>query len=132
MTRKEKTVLIVDDEMFIRQSFTDYFEDLLWRPLAAESGEQALKILETVSPHGAIVDIRLGGMDGDAFIREAIRKKPKTAFVICTGFPEYDVPADLLELPCVSDQVFRKPVTDMKKLEKEILRLIGDIEKKRG
>lgn len=126
-----KTVLIVDDEVFIRQSFADYFEDHLWRPLAAESGEQALDILEKESPHGAIVDIRLGGMDGNAFIREAIRKKPKTAFVICTGSPEYDVPVDLLELPCVSSQVFRKPVTDMKKLEKEMLRLIGNIEKKR-
>jgi uncharacterized protein YjeT (DUF2065 family) len=38
----------------------------------------------------------------------------------------------LLELPCVSTQVFRKPVTDMKKLEKEMLRLIGNIDKERG
>ena len=125
-----KTVLVVDDEIFIRQSFADYFEDRLWHPLEAESGEQALEILEKESPHGDIVDIRLGGMDGDTFIREACLKKPKTAFVICTGSPEYDVPSDLLRLPCVSDQVFRKPVTHMAGLEEELLRLIADMEKK--
>jgi YesN/AraC family two-component response regulator len=127
-----KTVLIVDDEVFIRQSFMDYFEDRLWRVLGAESGEQALEIMETESPHGAIVDIRLGGMDGDALIRKAYLKRPKTAFVICTGSPEYDVPADLLKLPEVSDQVFRKPVTDMARLEKDLLRLIANVETERG
>jgi DNA-binding NtrC family response regulator len=126
-----KTVLVVDDEIFIRQSFIDYFEDRLWRPLEAKSGEQALALLEKESPHGAIVDIRLGGMDGDAFIREACLKKPKTAFVICTGSPEYDVPSDLLRLPGVSEQVFRKPVTHMVGLEEELLRLIADMEEQR-
>jgi YesN/AraC family two-component response regulator len=124
-----KTVLIVDDEIFIRQSFVDYFEDRLWRPMEAESGERALVLLEEESPHGAIVDIRLGGMDGNTFIREACRKKPRMAFVICTGSPEYDVPAELLELPGVSGHVFKKPVTDMGKLERTLKQLIIKIEK---
>jgi len=122
-----KTVLIVDDEKYIRQSFVDFFEDRLWRPLAAKSGEQALEILDNVAPHGAIVDIRLAGMDGDTFIREAYRKRPETAFVICTGSPEYDVPADLLELSCVSEQIFRKSVTDLYSLEQHILELINTL-----
>ena len=128
MSELIKTVLIVDDEVFIRQSFVDFFEDHLWRPLAAESAEQALEILEQESPDGVIVDIRLGGMDGDAFIREAYRIKPKTTFVIRTGSPEYNTPADILELPGVSGQVFRKPLTDMAKLEKDLLRLINTID----
>jgi len=127
-----KTVLIVDDEVFIRQSLVDYFEDHLWRPLQAESGELALELLEEESPDGAVVDIRLRGMDGNAFICEAHRKKPKMAFVIYTGSPEYDVPADLLKLPGVSGHVFRKPVTDMAELEKDLLRLITNIEAKKA
>lgn len=131
MNGETKTVLIVDDEAFIRQSFFDYFEDRLWRPLEAESGEQALDILEKESPHGAIVDIRMGGMDGNTFIREAYHKKAATAFVICTGSPEYEVPEDLLELPVVSANVFRKPVTDLARLERELLRLIATIDVQR-
>ncbi len=130
MSEFMKTILILDDEAFIRQSFVDYFEDSLWRTLQANSGEQALELLEKESPDGAIVDIRLRGMDGDAFIREAYRKKPKMAFVICTGSPEYDVPVDLLKLLCVSSQVFRKPVTNMAELEKNLLRLIAELRNK--
>jgi YesN/AraC family two-component response regulator len=125
-----KTVLIVDDEAIIRQSFVDYFEDRLWRPLQAEGGERALELMQVESPDGVVVDIRLKGMDGDDFIREAYRKKPKTAFVICTGSPEYDIPADLLKLSGVSEHIFRKPVTDMAELEKTLIRLITNIETK--
>ena len=129
MNKLNKTVLIVDDEEYIRQSFFDYFEDRLWYPLTAQSGEEALEILARTSPRCAIVDIRLGGMDGDAFIREASRKKSQTVFVICTGSPEYDIPVDVRALPNVSDRVFIKPVIDMAGLEKELLRLIKPNEK---
>ncbi|MCF8128160.1 MAG: hypothetical protein K9N10_06575 [Deltaproteobacteria bacterium] len=87
-----------------------------------------MEILEKESPHGVIVDIRMGGMDGNTFIREAVLKKPKTAFVICTGSPEYDIPADLLKLPGVSNHIFKKPVTHMAGLEEDLLRLIADLE----
>ena len=132
MNESIKTVLIVDDEAFIRQSFFDYFEDRLWRPLQAESGEKALEIMEKESPHGAIVDIRMRGMDGNAFIRKALLKRPETAFIICTGSPEYDIPADLLNLTGVSGHIFKKPVTDLAGLEEELLRLITEIVAKRA
>lgn len=127
-----KTVLILDDEAFVRQSFVDYFEDHLWRTLQAQSGELALALLEEESPAGAIVDIRLPGMNGDAFIRETYRKKPNMAFVICTGSPLYEIPNDLLELPSVSAHIFKKPVIDMAGLENNLLSLIRNIQNKRG
>lgn len=58
-------------------------------------------------------------------------KNPKTVFVICTGSPGYDVPSDLLEMTGVSDQVYRKPVNHMEKLENTLLRLISEIENQR-
>jgi DNA-binding response OmpR family regulator len=127
-----KTILILDDEKAVRESFADYFEDHHWRSLQAKSGEQALALLEKESPDGAIVDIRLGGMDGNAFIREAHVTNPKLVFVISTGSPEYEVPTDLLKLPCVSKHVFKKPVTDIAELEMDILRLIKNMEAKRN
>jgi two-component system, OmpR family, response regulator len=110
----------------------DFFEDRLWRPLGAESGEQALGLLEEESPHGAIVDIRLGEMNGNDFISAAYQRKPGTAFVICTGSPEYTLPADLKHLPGISSRVFRKPVTDMATVENDLLRLIKKIEAKKA
>jgi len=125
MTESMHTILIVDDEIFIRQSFCDYFEDQLWRTILAESGEQALEILEQESPDAAVVDIRMGGMDGDAFILKAHKIKPEMAFVICTGSPEYYIPDALREVSTVSRQLFKKPLTDLSRLEEELLRLIA-------
>jgi len=131
MIESIKTILILDDEPFIRQSLADHFEDHLWRPLQAESGEQALELLKEESPDGAVVDIRLMEMNGDTFIFKAHRMKPKMAFVICTGSPEYEIPDDLLKLPGVSRHIFRKPVTNMAEVEKDLLRLIKNIETKK-
>ncbi len=127
-----KTILILDDERIVRDSFADYFQDRLWRPIQAESAEQALKLLENESPAAVVVDVRLSGMDGDAFIREARVTKPGMAFVICTGSPEYKVPDDLLELPQVSNRLFRKPVITMADLEKDVLRVIERIKERDG
>ena len=126
-----KTVMIVDDEAFIRQSFADWFEDHQWRPLEAASGEQALELLEGEAPDGAVVDIRMSGMTGDELIRRASRKRPDMVFVICTGSPEYRIPADLLASPCVCDRVFTKPVTGFSDLEAVLLQLIAEMKAKR-
>jgi len=128
MNEIKRTVMIVEDEASILESFSDFFEDRLWNTLLAESGEEALLILETEIPQGAIVDIRMGGMDGNAFIREALKMKPNMVFVICTGSPEYDTPKDLLELPRVSSHIFRKPIASMFELEAELIRLIDSME----
>jgi YesN/AraC family two-component response regulator len=118
------TILILDDEYVVRQSFVDYFEDNLWRVVQAESGEQALELLETEQPEVAIVDIRLPGIDGDVFIREAIDRKKELAFVICSGSPSYGVPEDLQNQVSVSKHFFRKPVTNFDELEQDVLRIM--------
>jgi len=125
-----KTILILDDEQAVRNSFADYFEDRLWRPVQAESAEEALELIETESPDAAVVDVRLPGMDGNDFIRKACRRNQETAFVICTGSPEYIVPLDLQDFPCVSNRLFKKPVTRMIDLEKTILQTIEYIHEK--
>ncbi len=123
-----KTVLILDDEKFVRQSFADFFEDRLWHTLQAESAEQALDILETASPHAAIVDVRLPGMNGDAFIRRAFNKKPKMIFTVCTGSTDYILPEDLSILPTVCSDVFFKPVSNMAEMESCLLRMMSALE----
>lgn len=120
-------ILIVEDEPVIRQSFVDFFEDRLWHPIEAESAEQALEILEEVTPDCAIVDIRLGGMDGHAFIQQAYFKFPGIAYVICTGSPEYDIPREIIDLPWVADRIFRKPVGNLGEIEEQLTQLMAQV-----
>ncbi len=125
-----KTVLILDDESFVRQSFADYFEDHLWNVLEAESGEQALELLKSESPTCAIVDVRLSGIDGNEFISRATKVRPKMVFIVCIGFSEYDVSDELDKLSVVSGNLFRKPMMDISQVEKELLLLMGKQAKK--
>lgn len=125
-----KTILILDDEQAVRESLADYFEDRLWQTLRAESAEEALKLMLPEPPSAAVVDVRLPGMDGNDFIRQALKRNIRMAFVICTGSPEYVVPPDLLGLPEVSERLFKKPITGLAELEEEILRITKQLEGK--
>ncbi len=117
MSEHMHIVLILDDDDVVRESFMDYFEDRGWRVLAAATAEEALNLLTHETPDGAVVDIRLPDMDGNAFIRETRRRNISMACVFCTGSPEYRPPDDIVALPQVCDQIFAKPVTDLSELE---------------
>lgn len=116
-----KRLLIVDDEPYIRQSLCDFFEDRSWITAQAVSGEDAISVLDSQQAAAAIVDIRMGGMDGNTFIRQSYQRHPNLTFVICTGSPEYEIPADLKALPCVCTKLFRKPIANFEELEQTIL-----------
>ena len=123
-----KTILILDDDPSVRESFSGFFEDRLWHTVSTASAEEALELLKKEQPLAAIVDDCLPGMDGASFIRTAMKQKLLKAFVICTGSPGYDVPHDLLKLPGVSSYLHSKPVFDLDALEKEILHVLAGIE----
>jgi DNA-binding NtrC family response regulator len=125
MDLREKEILIVDDEIHIRQSFSYFFEDRGWQVSTADSGEAALDLLRTKACAVALVDIRMCDMDGESFIRTASEKYSAMLFVICTGSPEYEISKDLIHLSCVANKVFGKPVTDMNELEETINKLIA-------
>jgi len=124
MKKTQRTILILDDEENIRQSFIDYFEDQGWETYEAGSSEQALELLKEINLDAIIVDIRLPGKDGNDFISEAIKINSKTGFIICTGSPEYNIPGNFSENLQVCDHIFRKPVVDMSFLEQQIIKLI--------
>lgn len=124
MIDKNYTVLIVDDEFPIRQSFSDYFEDNLWDVLTADNGEEALELLIHKSPDCAVVDLRMGVMDGEEFIKKAHILQPKLVFLICTGSPEYEMSVELSNTAYVFKQKVMKPVTNLEFLEKQLVHLI--------
>lgn len=121
---KEFTVLILDDDKVMRESFIYYFEDQGWRVLAAETAEEALELMSHDRPDGAIVDIRLPGIDGQSFIYQTRNTYPQLAYVICTGSVEYHLPNEMAAIGNVSNMVFAKPVYNIKELEDELLRQI--------
>ncbi len=125
MNEQLPIVLILDDDDAVRESLMDYFEDRSWRVTSAVTSEDALDLLTHEMPDGAVVDIRLPGMDGNDFIREICRRNINLACVLCTGSPEYHPPADITVLRQVSGRVFAKPVADLAELEDALRRQIA-------
>ncbi|WP_028581482.1 response regulator [Desulfogranum japonicum] len=121
------TILILDDESGVRQSFADYFEDQLWEVIQAASAEEALDLTADRTIQAAVVDMRLPGMDGNDFIRAMYQRGHRAAFVICTGSPEYTIPDDLLPLPCVCSQIVTKPVYRFEDLQELVLQTMEEL-----
>ncbi len=125
MSEQVRTVLILDDDEVVRESLADFFEDSGWSVSRATTGEKALELLTREAPDAVVVDLRLPGMDGNAFIRAVSQTHPKLACVLCTGSPEYRPPADVAALIQVSEKVFSKPVMDLPSLEETLHRQIA-------
>ncbi len=68
---KEKPdVLIVDDEMIMRDSLKEWLELDGFSVRTAESGVQALEMVAEKRPDVAVVDIKMPGMDGITLLRK--------------------------------------------------------------
>lgn len=116
-------VLVLDDDAIIRDNLATFLEDEDYDVLTAATGEQALSLLDARMPDLGIVDVRLPGMDGNAFVLAAHQVCPEMKFLIHTGSLEYVLPQDLRALGLSEGQVLRKPVGDMHLLLKAISRL---------
>ena len=79
-----KTILIVDDELYILDSMQRMLSALKYSILTASSGSEALDILASNDVNLIIVDIRMPEIDGKIFtkVREV---EPDIPVIIITG-----------------------------------------------
>jgi DNA-binding NtrC family response regulator len=124
MKRDKLSVLILDDEKVIRESLVDFFTDCGWIVRSSETAEEALEILDSFDADGAIVDMRLPGMDGNSFIIKAHAIKQDLVFAIVTGSPEYAPPSTVRSLQRVCNKDFTKPVQVLEELESSLKKCI--------
>ena len=106
-------VLIIDDETSIRQSLKSFFEDYEFVVTTASSAEKAEDILEKEEFDAAIVDLRLPGMNGDAFILKVHHKYPKMVFLIYTGSVNFHLTEELNAIGIFKELIFLKPLADL-------------------
>lgn len=106
-------VIIVDDESRMRSLLVQYLEDYEeFRLETADSGEAALELLSAEPADLCIVDIRLPGMDGAAFIKEARKRGRCDRFLVHTGSLDLNLSEQLHSHGLCDEDVFYKP-TDL-------------------
>jgi len=106
-------ILVIDDDKSVLTSTACFLEDEGFTVAAVGTAEEGLNTLDTEAPDIAIVDLRLPGMDGNAFIREASRKQSNLHYIVMTGSAQYDIPDDLKELGITQNMVLKKPIEQM-------------------
>lgn len=87
-----KEVLIVEDEEIIRQGLKILLENVLgeFKVFEAKSGEEGLLFMRQQLPRLIITDIRMGGMDGIAFISKARQVSKEVPIIILSGYDDFE------------------------------------------
>jgi DNA-binding response OmpR family regulator len=79
-------ILIVDDDPSIRSTLKEVLSRESYQVAAAESGEEALRLMHDGSFDLALLDLKMGGMDGLSLMREIRRRAPSTGIIMLTGY----------------------------------------------
>ncbi|WP_045221255.1 response regulator [Desulfonatronum thioautotrophicum] len=129
MTMTRPHLFIVEDEKQIRAQFLLFLEDYdEFRVTAAESGENALEMLRREPADVCIVDLRLPGMNGAAFIRSALRAGLCRRCLVHTGTADRELLDELRSVGVTDRDVFLKP-TKMKRILARIREMLpGEID----
>lgn len=106
-------ILVLDDEIYIREGFKDFFLDMGWDVVVFGSAEEALDYVEIHRVDCMTVDLRLPGMNGIDFILQAHNLQPHSKFVIYTGSIDFVMSDELKNLGPGIVAVVRKPVHRM-------------------
>ncbi|MBU1983165.1 response regulator, partial [bacterium] len=115
------TVLVVDDDVHIRELLKSYLEQRGMRPIIAESAEAALALEGLERVQVALLDIRLPGpIDGHALQQELNHRFPDMAKILMSGQADLDD-----AIAAFSDQAFsfvKKPFSSLKEIGVLIVR----------
>ena len=82
----KQNILIVDDEISIRDSLSGILQDEGYEVSVATDGLNALKIVEEESPDLIFLDIVMPGMDGITTLKRIKKKYPDTYVVIISAY----------------------------------------------
>jgi DNA-binding NtrC family response regulator len=106
-------VLVVDDEPSIRRSLLEFLNDFNFVASSADSAEEALEMITNNDFHVGIIDLRLPGMNGDVFIKNAHQINPQMKFLIHTGSVGYQITQELINSGMKPEHIFLKPLSDL-------------------
>jgi two-component system response regulator HydG len=95
---EKMSIMIVDDEKIVRESFLHWFEKYGHRVEAAASGFEALQKLENVPFDLLFVDIKMPGMNGIELLGKVKEEYPDTTVVIITAYGSIETAVDAMKI----------------------------------
>jgi len=80
-------ILVVDDELFVRDLLLEFLGREGFEVVAVESGERALETVKVNAFQIALIDLKMPGISGLETLKEIRKISPLTQNIIMTGYP---------------------------------------------
>lgn len=87
---RQNTILVVEDEQYVRESLTAYLDDIGYRVLEAENGRVGLELFRSLRPDIVMTDLRMPVMDGFALVESIAAEAEFTPIVVVSGVGAVD------------------------------------------
>lgn len=116
-------VLVVDDEIAIRESLVGFLTDMGITAVCAAEAEEAMNLCAQQRFDVAIIDLRLPGMGGESLITELEQRHPDVRYLIHTGAGGYIPSPELARIGVRPEHVFLKPMADLTPLARGVFEL---------
>ena len=124
---KNKKILLVDDDEWIRDSLTLYFDTEGCQMIAVETAEEGMELLKQQDYDIILLDYKLPGIDGLTFSREIQEIRPDAIKILITAYKNKKIVSEAVNVGI--QDLIDKPFT-IKTIEDSMLRLIQRNEKK--
>lgn len=92
----QEKILVVDDELFVRELLQEFLSNEGYQVFLAESGEKAVNLVKTNPVEIALIDLKMPGMDGISTLKEIRKIAPNTIAIILTGYPTIETSIEAL------------------------------------
>jgi len=86
----EHNILVIDDEVFVRELLEEYFDRLDYDVKTVGSGEDGIAAVRQSRFGVVLVDLKMPGKDGIETLREIRKIDPLCLAIIMTGYPTID------------------------------------------
>ena len=97
MNKSEIGILVVDDELIVRDSLSKWFREDGFRVDAAENAAAALRKLQAAEWNIMLVDIKMPGMDGIELLQRVRQTNKEVVVIVITAFATVDTAVKALK-----------------------------------
>jgi len=94
----KKKILLVDDNKFIRDSFSERLKNNKYEVSSAEDGEEAIEKIASDDFDVVITDIRMPKVNGIEVLKFTKKNKPKIKVIVMSIFVSQEVINEVMEL----------------------------------